>query len=242
MTKQNNLKKNILDKINKGELKMKPKVYFTVKAIFVLIVIIVAIISMSFLISFAVFSIKESSRLFLLGFGSIGVWTFLTTFPWFLLIIEIVSLFLVDILLTHFKFAYKTPFIYLIIITSIFVVFVSVFISATPIHETLYQEVIEQRLPALKTMYINIKRPPNKRGVFRGVVTSIDDDMFTIYSYDEDKDDDDGHWTVFIPKSKLKYVLSSINIGDLILTACSKEKDGRCYVYGIKNFGLPKVK
>ena len=242
MNTQKNLRKNILNKINKGDLKMKPKIYFTARTLIIWTIISVTVVTMAFFVSFSIFSIRESSRLFLLGFGSMGVWTFFVTFPWFLLVLEIILLIVVDILLKHFKFAYKTPFIYLILSTAIFVMFISIFISSTPIHETLYQEVIEQRLPALDIIYKDAKQPPIKEGVLRGIITRVDDDMFTIYSDDKDKDKDDGLWDIFISQGQLKYISSTINVGDFVVTACRQKADGRCYLYGLKILDLPKMK
>ena len=235
MNKQDNLKKNILDKINKGDIKMKPKIYFTFKTVLVWAVIVATVVVMSFFVSFVIFGIKESSKLFLLGFGSAGIRTFFVAFPWLLLVLEIALLFAVDVLLKRFKFAYRTPFIYLILSTVILVMFTSIFISSTPLHETLYQEVVEQKIPVLEAMYLNVKRPPSEKGVFRGIITNIDDDMFTIYNDDKDKDEDDGYRTIFIPKDQSKYTSSVIKVGDFVLAACSQEENGRCYVYGLKN-------
>lgn len=238
---QNNLKKDILSKINSGDIKMKPKIYFTAKTILVLLAVTVTIVVLFFLISFMVFSIRDSSRLFLLGFGDAGIWTFLITFPWLLLVIEIILLVVVDILLKYFKFAYKTPFIYLVTGTTIVVVFISFFVSSIPIHETLYQEATEQKIPVFETIYKEAKRPPAEDGVFRGIVININDDTFTILSDDYDKDKDDGQQIISIPKTQPKYI-PPINIGDFIVAACKQKDDGRCYLYGFKNLKQHKVK
>ncbi len=239
--KQNDLKKNILSKIDSGKIKMKPKIYFTAKTVIVLFAVIAAVVVLSFLVGFAVFSIRASSRLFLLGFGSAGIWTFLVTFPWLLLVTEIILLIFVDILLKYFKFAYKTPFIYLMAGTTVFVVLISFFTSTIPVHETLYQEAIEQKIPIFETIYKDAKRPPEENGVFRGVIISVDDDAFTIFSDDYDKDKDDGQQTISISKERLKYI-PPIRIGDFAVVACKQEKDGRCYLYGLKKLKSAEMK
>lgn len=238
---QKKLKDKILDKIKTGNIKMKPKSYFALKTILVLALIVVTVVILSFLVSFVIFSIRESSRLFLLGFGDAGIRTFFITFPWFLLVIEIILLIIVDILLKHFKFAYKTPFIYLILSTTIFVMVISVFVSVTPVHETLYQEVVGNKLTALKAMYIDAKKPPSEEGVFRGIVVSINNEAIIIDSDDNDKDSDDGYKTIFFPKIKSGNI-PSLNIGDLVLVACREGRDEKCYIYGLKIFNSMRVK
>jgi len=236
---QNDLKENILSKIDSGDIRMKPKIYFTVKTILVLLAITITVSVLYFLVSFMVFSIRASGKLLLLGFGNAGIWTFFITFPWILLIIEIVLLIGVDILLKYFKFAYKTPFIYLILGTTALVVSISFLIPAIPVHETIYQEVTEQNIPFLNIIYENAKRLPEENGVFRGIVISIDDDSLTIFNKSYDTNEEDKRKTISISKNQLKYK-NAVSIGDSVVVACTQRKNGLCYLYGLKNLTKEK--
>ncbi len=74
MNENNNIKLQVLDKIQSGDISMRPKYYFFLKVAAVTLVSFLVLIISSFLVSFVVFSIVQSGRLFLLGFGfSIGL-------------------------------------------------------------------------------------------------------------------------------------------------------------------------
>ena len=231
--KNNKLKDKVLNKIKRGDINIKPRGYFVFNAVFVFIVALISLIVVSFFVSFTIFSIKESSKLFLLGFGNVGIWVFSATFPWFLMLISVFLLIAVDKLLTYFEFAYRIPFIYLLLITIIVVMGISIFIYKTPVHETIYQEVMENKLPELGTIYKDVKHPPNEKGIFRGFIASINDNSFTVYSDDYDKDKDDGYKTIFIPNNRIEYT-SGIYIGEYILAACSIDSSNRCILYGLR--------
>jgi len=231
--KNNKLKDKVLSKIKSGDIVIKPKVYFILKTLFTVILALAALLAGSFFVSFTVFSIKESSKLFLLGFGDIGIWVFFATFPWFLMLITVFLLIVINKLLIYFEFAYKIPLIYLFLITIAVVMVISVFIYKTPIHETLYQEVMEDKLPELDLIYKDAKRPPNEKGVFRGFVASINDNSFTMYSDDYDKDKDDGYKTIFMPNNNVENILG-IHIGEYVLAACSIDSSNRCVLYGLR--------
>ncbi len=231
--KNNKLKNKVLNKIKSGEITIKPKAYFMLKTVFMVTVVLATLLAVSFFVSFTIFSVKESSKLFLLGFGNIGIQIFLETFPWFLMLAAVFLLIIADKLLTYFNFAYRIPLIYILLITVVVVMGVSIFIHKTPVHETIYQEVMENKLPELGIIYKNAKRPPNDKGVFRGFIASINDNSFTMYSDDYDKDKDDGYKTIFIPNNGAVYI-SRIYVGEYVLAACSIDSNNRCVLYGIR--------
>ena len=68
---------NILEKIRKNELTLKPKTYFRLRfAAFILVVVVLLVVS-SFLSSFILFTIRASGQASLLGFGPSGWQVFL---------------------------------------------------------------------------------------------------------------------------------------------------------------------
>jgi hypothetical protein len=80
----------ILQKIKSDDVKMRPRVYFTIKLIILAIISIITLITTVFLFSFVLFSVRASGEMLLLGFGYRGVVIFLSLFPWKTLFLEIV--------------------------------------------------------------------------------------------------------------------------------------------------------
>jgi uncharacterized membrane protein YozB (DUF420 family) len=119
-SKKINLEKEIMSKVISGKIKMKPKIYFIFGSI-------LTIVSLIFLFSISVFF----TNIFFFIFkkrGQICQWqiqNLLNNFPWWILLISILGIFLGILIIKKNNFSYKKNFIF---ITSIFIV--SIIISA----------------------------------------------------------------------------------------------------------------
>jgi hypothetical protein len=193
-TKENNpnnldaVKSSILGKIMAGEVKMRSKKYFTIRLIVLIVVAILVLLISSLLVSFIVFSISVSGRSALLGFGWKGIGTFLLTFPWVWLAIDAILLIVLDNLLNRFKFGYRLPLMYLLLINIALSVGVGVIIDQTRLHRDLEMDAGHGQLPFFNGMYTHVRRPPHEEGVFRGTVLQVSNDSFTIVDADPDID------------------------------------------------------
>ena len=107
------LKDKILEKIESRELSMKPRYLFGLRlALMVLVALLVLVFSV-FIFNFIFFSIRVSGHMALLSFGLRGVGAFVLNFPWGLLIIDVLLVVLLEKMLRHFRFAYRSPVLYL---------------------------------------------------------------------------------------------------------------------------------
>src|ERR1035437_8027474 len=135
MNKSSEYIKNIvLKKIRQGNIHMRPRIYFIIQIILVIAVTLIALIASAFVISFAFFSIHESGELFLLGFGIRGLFTFLSLFPWFTLVVTLILIFILEWLLRHFKFNYRVPILKMFILALLGIVLIGLLVVTTPIH------------------------------------------------------------------------------------------------------------
>jgi|GEM_PF-2117768 hypothetical protein len=172
-TQQNTIEKNVLEKIQSGEVKMRSKTYFVLKVALLVIVALLVLVTSALLVSFMIFSLRVSGRLFLLGFGERGLMAFFVTFPWFILIADILFVILFERLLNHFKFAYRTPLVYTIGASALIIILAGFGLDRISFHETLFQEAAEHHLGPVGGLYTDIRLPPRQEGVFRGIVTSV---------------------------------------------------------------------
>ena len=76
---------NTLEKITSGEIKMRPKTYFVLKAILIVLGIVFAVCFSLYIISFILFSLRSTGVLYLPGFGFPGIKAFFVMLPWILI-------------------------------------------------------------------------------------------------------------------------------------------------------------
>lgn len=110
MNNENNkIEEKITDLINSGEVKMKPKWYFSTKAILGVIILCVLFFFMIYILSLIDLILDDQYKLHLNNLGIIGTFFAL---PWLLVLIGVVMLVIFDGLIKKYSFSYRSPFIY----------------------------------------------------------------------------------------------------------------------------------
>jgi uncharacterized membrane protein HdeD (DUF308 family) len=112
-----------LEKIKKGEIKMKPKWYFILGSILMLLGLVALTITVIFIFNFAFF-------LFYRHYGPMYQYRLnliLANFPWWIVLIGILGLLLGIKFLKEYDFSYKKNFVW-IIVSYIFIIFVSAYL------------------------------------------------------------------------------------------------------------------
>lgn len=232
----NDLKKIILAKIQKKEISMRPRLYFVARVALVILLSLLIFIMAVFVLSFIFFSVHESGEQFLLGFGRQGFLTFLSLFPWITFVFTLGLVLLLEWLLRRFKFGYHISlsriFLYLLVVT----VFFSMIFTRIPVH-TQFEKMAEGgRLPVIGGIYDDIHDSHQDKGVVRGFVSAIEGNTFVLSCDDNDRDRDDGIWTVIIPPH---FDITTIQRGERVYVAGSV-KDQTITAYGISEFPLPE--
>ncbi len=184
-TSPQDLKQEVLEKIQSGEVSMKSRRYFMLKVIYTVALTVLTAISLFILVSFLLFSLRVSGQFFLLGFGFRGLEAFVLLFPWWAFLVTAILLFVLERILVTFRFAYHSPFIYLFLSSVLAVAVVSYIINATSFHGSLLDRAHKKNLPVVGGYYQNSSAVRHDRGLFRGVIVSIGDNFIVI-----DDDDD----------------------------------------------------
>ncbi len=112
---QKNINDRIFEKIKNGQVKMRPKLYFVLKSLIFALGIVLASILVLFLFSFIVFCLKLGGIWFLPKFGFRGLGIFFISFPWFLILLALFLIFLLEIIAKKYSFVYKRPIIFSLI-------------------------------------------------------------------------------------------------------------------------------
>ena len=169
----------VLEKIKSGKIKMRPKIYFILKAILVGLGAAVIAIFILYLISFIVFALRISGIWFAPGFGFYGVKIFLVSLPWLLILIAIILILILEILVEHFSFAYRLPILYSVLGIITLVLLGSFALSQIKIHPYLFQKAQEKNLPVAGKFYRDFGAG-KFRNAHRGVVSEITEKGFKI--------------------------------------------------------------
>lgn len=169
-------KEKILEKIKKGEVKMKPKIYFVLKTILFAGIFGLFLIFSFFFLSFIHFHLISSGIWYLPKFGIEGFFVFLKSLPWFLMILAIFLILILEILSRKFSFSFKRP-ILISLLTIIFIVFLGSFLfTKSNIHPRLLLESKEGKIPPpISPIYLKYGMPKFKefhRGIIEKVSTS----------------------------------------------------------------------
>ena len=226
----NNLRDNVFKKIEAGEVSMKPKSYFLLKVAVLIFVVFVTFVISVFLISYILFSVQAAGHMFLLGFGTRGLYEFIVIFPWFLLLVDAFLLLFLDFLLKRFRFGYHSPIIYLFLVTlGIITVFGSI-VYRTPLHKDLMYEAEGNHLPFARGMYDGLRKSHRKVGIFRGEIASTSGNIFTIKYDDYDTPGEDEPLEIVAPPGVEVGVL--LHVGDKVFVA-GDVVDGQFRAYGV---------
>jgi len=112
--KQNNLKDRILREIRSGDVSMRPRAYFVLQVIALIVVALATLVVSIFIFNFIVFSIRinHTDALFLMGPRAWG--TFFAFFPWTLLMLDVLLVLVLEWLVRRLSWGYKVPMLYLL--------------------------------------------------------------------------------------------------------------------------------
>lgn len=236
LEQKTNIKEQILKDIREKNIKMRPKLYYTIKVILLISTLTAIIFSTIFLFNFILFSMRINCHDALLGFGPKGWKMFIMNFPWYLLAIDLILILILEWLLRQFRFGYKSPMLYLlggilvITITSGFILD-----KGTELNDRFYENK-GQGLPIfINSIYSGAQHiPPKGSGLCRCAIISIKDNILVV----EDARTGTTTISVVVPKNSYRATTTNLNIGDIIFIA-GEERDGIIEAFGIRKEILP---
>lgn len=184
LSNQRSLREKIIEKIGSGQVKMRPKFHFILKTLIMACGIFLAVLLILFLVSFIGFHLRASGIWYLPTFGLRGFAVYLRLLPWFLIILSIILILLLEILTRKFSFVWRRPILYSLIVIILIAIVGGFIIERTSFHPDLFLRAREGRLPLMGPMYRQFGMP-DPRNVYRGVVEEITEDGFKIRTFDD---------------------------------------------------------
>ncbi len=230
----NDLRENVLNKIREGKVHMRPKFYFLLKVIFLVIIAAIIFVTSTLFLSFMLFSIRVSGEFFLLGFGWRGLQSFILLFPWKTFLVFLMLLVVLEKVVKRFKFGYRSPLVYLVVSIIALILAAGIIIGMTSLHTALFRRAKQDHLPVVGDYYRHARQIPREHGVFRGTVTSIDGNTFVIQSDDtDDAQGDDAPKKIMLPPD--------VQIGDVLSVGDKVFVAGDLQNGVVRAFGIRKI-
>jgi hypothetical protein len=240
MNQNKDIKSLVLEKIQAGKINMKPRFYFVLKVVSLMAVAVLTLLTSSLLISFIIFSLVTSGKLFLFGFGARGFLMFFVLFPWPLLIIEVVLIVLLEWLIKKFKFGYRSSLSRLVFIILLASIAIGVIIDITPFHSSFLHRAEQSNLPlpVVGDYYRGIRRPPPTQEIFRGVVSDIGTSSFVLsQKADASEGTSSQKYIILLPPGVPQSAFPTV--GDTVFVAGRLMPDSTVRAFGFQKFSGP---
>lgn len=158
---KNSVWEKLNDKIQQQKLEVKDKKYFVWKNIFSLATIFLFVLVVLFCFSFIFFFISRNNLFGFSHFGLRGWQTLFFAFPWFLLILAIVLIFILELIFKKYQLVYRRPLVYSLGVLLICAFVFGTIIARTSWHDQLLEQAHDKQLPFLGRMYRNFDEPKN---------------------------------------------------------------------------------
>ncbi len=231
MIKKKNKEKSITEKvvsrIERGELKMKPKTYFIAKSLLTIGLLILFFLFLLYLGSLIIFILRVNDIFLFHGIGFHAVRNILLSFPWYLVLLIFVLVLLVDVISRKFQFVYRKSFIFSLFLILSIVIISSFLIEKSSLHYSFFKLAQQERLPVAGKMYRNLGNLDIEDAYF-GVILEKENDFWKMRT-------DSGEEVVLkiTEKTRGRRIYSQIKKGEKVLVI-GKMKEGVIDAVGFK--------
>ncbi len=177
-TKNDNpIKEKVLSAIEDGKVLMRPRWHFILKATLAFIGFAFLMVALVYILSFIIFTLRESGAWYVTPFGMRGLRAFLVAVPWLLILISIILIVVLEVLVRRYAFVYRRPLLYSVVAIVGLTFLMGVVVERTPLHPGLMRHADQKRLPIGDRLYEGYghRQAPD---VHPGVVSKILDSGF----------------------------------------------------------------
>lgn len=230
-TQKESLTAKIIASARDGRLKMRPKWYFILRAVLWIAGTALVLLFLLYFASLFAFILRKTGILAAPVFGWHGVFVFLTSIPWLLVLVMLFFVAVLEILVQRYSFAYRLPLLYSALAILLAVWAASLVIDRTPFHRILSDCSSAGTPPAAGGRRPMINAVPCAMGFYRdlgpkrfdnvndGVITRIiDPDLIIINRQQESL-------TVLVtPRTRLPFG-SDFSVGDAIVIIGDRRGD-----------------
>ena len=234
MDNHTDMKDDILKKISSNKVTMRSKIYFRLEFILLGLLSFIIIAISVFIFNFILWSIHAQAIDAFLNFGQRGIMLFLVTFPWMLLIIDLVLIFVLQWIIRKFYHGYRKPILFgLIGVFIVITVTGTIIDTITPVNDFIYRGDSRFVPSQIRDVYRNTRQSTRPMGgTCLCVITAIGTSTLTVENAILGTTT---KFTVLVPQHGRYATTSSLSIGDTVIIAGDKEGNV------IEAFGIRKI-
>ncbi len=178
-------KSRILGVIHDRGVAMRPRWHFVLRGVLAALGCAIMFATLLYLASFAVFVLRYTGAWFVPAFGVRGWLVLLLSLPWFLGIMIVLFIVVLEILVRRYSFAYRRPLLLSSAALSALVIFGGVVVGMTSFHGRVSRFASENALPGFENMYHELESW-HRDDVHRGVIKKMTEKGFIFREYDGD--------------------------------------------------------
>lgn len=134
------LENSIMGKIKSGQVKLRSKYVFLAEKLGLGTAFALSVLLSILFFNLILFYLKETDNLKYLSFGKFGIFAFLESFPYLLIIVFIILIVLSGYLLTRSDVSYKKPFGYLAVSMAVIIMILGAVLTYTNLGQVLERE------------------------------------------------------------------------------------------------------
>jgi hypothetical protein len=234
----NSIKNKVLQAIETGKVKMKPKWEFVLQTILMIFGAIILILGLLYFFSLTIFILRQSGLWFVPSFGYKGIMPFFSSLPWLLIILVLVAIMVLEILVKHFSFVYRKPVLYSFAGIVLLVIFGSFSVANSQFHRGMFELAERDHLPFANSLYqgYGLQRLEN---VAEGVIRETSDLEYVIENRKGES------ITVIVDDDTDVNTVGQLEIGDVIVVI-GQRSNGSINARGIQEIqdfpSMPKRK
>lgn len=173
------IREDILAAIKSGQVKMRPKWHFVLKAVLAVLGVLILLLTIFYLASFIIFILRQTGILFVPVFGPQGWYAFFAHLPLFLIILLIIFIIILELLVRHYSFAYRRPLLYSVLGISILAAIGAFAVANSSFHGGMSKYAEKNRETFVGRFYGEYGRP-RFRDVHRGMIIEMINSGFTM--------------------------------------------------------------
>ncbi|HEV3244831.1 MAG TPA: hypothetical protein VG102_00550 [Candidatus Paceibacterota bacterium] len=223
------LEKDVMDAIRSGRVHMRPRWKFILSGLLAALGVIILVLTLLFIASFGIFTLRRSGALFAPTFGMQGLFAFFAALPLILIILLLLFIIVLEILVRRYRVGYRTPLLVSVLAILGVVVLGGYFVERTRIHEDLLRQAMLPGgglPPPIEMIYRS--GSSHAPDIYRGTIVGLIPGGFMLA-------DDNGAGTttvLFAPSGRLPAV-ESFTVGEEVVVF-GQEASGTVHAFGVR--------
>jgi hypothetical protein len=209
---------------------MRPRWHFVLLSALSVIGAFILLLTLLYVTSLAMFFLRDSGAWYTPSFGGRGWYPLLHSLPWFLILLIVAFMIVLDLLVRRFAFVYKKPLLLSAIGILLLIFFGGFFIAQTPLHRMIMLSARHGDLPSpIDMLYRGPMRVPPPSDTYHGQILVIVPGGFTLVD-----EEGAGTTTVLVtPETRLPYG-EDFKPGERVVVVGDTTATGTVRAFGIR--------